>query len=278
MRPLSTAETQAQTMTVNLRRYAAAFVAAVGFSMPASATSFGTDFTDLWFNPAESGWGVNVIQQSGTLFATLFVYGADNSARWYVASDLRGGTTSFSGTLYQTTGPAFSAAWTGNVTVTPVGSMTLAFGSFNSGTLSYTVNGVTVTKAIQRQTFAGNNLAGNYIGGMTATASSCSNSADNGFALITGLLTVTHGGGSPSMRVDFRNNAGVSAQCTFTGPFSASGRLGSITGTYTCTLGSNGTFTMNEVDVGKNGFSATFSGRDQFCTYNGFFGGVRDVL
>ena len=265
-------------MTLNLRRYAAAFLAAIGFAMPASATTFGTDYTDLWFNPAESGWGVNLIQQYETLFATLFVYGADNSARWYVASDLRSGQNSFTGTLYQTTGPAFSAAWTGNVAVNPVGSMTISFSGFNSGTLSYTVNGVTVNKTIQRQTFRANNIAGNYIGGMTATASACSNAADNGFALITGLLTVTHGGGNPSMRVDFRNNAGVAATCTFSGAYSPAGRLASITGTFTCTLGSNGTFTMTEVDVSRNGFTAAFTGRDQFCTYNGFFGGPRDVI
>ena len=265
-------------MTLNLRRYAAAFLAALGFAMPASATTFGTDYTDLWFNPAEQGWGVNVIQQSGTLFATLFVYGADNTPRWYVASDLRGGQNSFSGTLYQTSGPAFSAAWTGNATVTAVGTMTFSFNAFNTGTLSYSVNGVTVNKTIQRQTFQGNNIAGNYIGGMTATATSCASSADNGFALITGLLTVQHGSGNPTMRVDFRNNAGVSATCTFTGPYVAAGRLGTISGTFSCTLGSNGTFTMSEVDVSKNGFTAVFTGRDQFCTYNGYFGGPRDVI
>lgn len=265
-------------MTISLRRHAAAFLAAIGFAMPASATTFGTDFTDLWFNPAEQGWGVNVIQQSGTLFATLFVYGADSTPRWYVASDLRGGGTSFSGTLYQTNGPAFSAPWTGGAAVNAVGSMTFNFSGFNSGTLTYVVNGVTVNKSIQRQTFAGNNIAGNYIGGMTATASSCANAADNGFALITGLLTVQHGSGNPTMRVDFRNNAGVAAQCTFTGPYVAAGRLGSIGGTFTCTLGSNGTFTMTEVDVSRNGFTAAFTGRDQFCSYNGYFGGIKDVI
>lgn len=265
-------------MTLNLRRYAAAFLAAVGFAMPASATTFGTDYTDLWFNPAEQGWGVNVIQQYETVFATLFVYGADNSARWYVASDLRGGQNSFSGALYQTTGPAFSAAWTGNAVVTPVGSMTLSFNSFNTGTLSYVVNGVTVNKTIQRQTFRNNNIAGNYIGGMTATSTSCASSADNGFALITGLLTVQHGTGNPTMRVDFRTNSGVAAQCNFTGTYAAAGRLGTITGNFTCSLGSVGTFTMTEVDASKNGLTATFSGRDQFCTYNGYFGGPRDVI
>lgn len=269
-------------MKSTLRHYAAAMVAALGFTLPASATTYGTDYTDLWWAaPAgsENGWGINLIQQYETLFATLFVYGADNSARWYVASDLRGSQTSFSGTLYQTTGPAFSAPWSGAATPTAVGSMSISFSGSNAGTLTYTVNGVTVSKSIQRQTWRPNNIAGNYIGGMTATASSCGNPADNGFALITGLLTVQHGGGgSASMRVDFRNAAGTSATCTFSGGYTPQGRLGTVSGSYSCTLGSNGTFTMTEVDVSRNGFNATFSGRDQFCTYTGYFGGVRDVL
>jgi len=265
-------------MKSTLRHYAAAAVAALGFSLPASATTYGTDYTDLWWNPAENGWGINLIQQYGTIFATLFVYGTDNSPRWYVASQLEGSPNSFSGTLYQTTGPAFSAPWTGGQPPTAVGSMSVAFSGSNSGTLTYTVNGVTVSKTIQRQTWRNNNLGGNYIGGMTAIASSCGNPADNGFALITGLLTVQHGASSASMRVDFRNSAGTSATCTFTGGYTPQGRLGTVSGTYSCTLGSTGTFTMTEVDVSRNGFSATFSGQDQFCRYNGYFGGVRDVL
>ena len=266
-------------MKSTLRHYAAAAVATLGLCLPASATSYGTDYTDLWWNPNENGWGINLIQQYGTLFATLFVYGTDNSARWYVASQLEGSPSSFSGTLYQTTGPAFSAPWTGGSPPTAVGSMSVSFSGPNAGTLTYTVNGVTVSKSIQRQNWRNNNLGGNYIGGMTATASSCGNPADNGFALITGLLTVQHGGGSSaSMRVDFRNSAGTSATCTFTGTYTPQGRLGTVSGTYSCTLGSTGTFTMTEVDVSRNGFSATFSGQDQFCRYNGYFGGVRDVL
>lgn len=266
-------------MKSTLRHYAAAMVAALGFCLPASATSYGTDYTDLWFNPNESGWGINLIQQYETLFATLFVYGADNSARWFVASDLRGSQNSFTGTLYQTTGPAFSAPWTGGQPPVAVGSMSISFSGPSAGTLTYTVNNATVSKSIQRQTWRPNNIGGNYIGGMTAIASNCGNSADNGFALITGLLTVQHGGGSSaSMRVDFRNAAGTSATCTFSGGFTPEGRLATVSGSYSCTLGSNGTFTMREVDVTRSGFTATFTGSDQFCTYNGYFGGVRDVL
>lgn len=264
-----------------LRLFAASFFAALALPFGASATTYGTDYTDLWYNPAESGWGVNVIQQYDTLFATLFVYGTDGSARWFVASDMRGSQNGFSGTLYQTTGPAFSAPWTGGVNVTPVGSMTFAFSSWNAGTLTYTVNGVTVVKSVQRQTFRGNALAGNYLGGMTVLGSSCASPSDNGLAfLATGRMLVS-GSTSVTIRVEFTSAAGQAGVCTFSGNFAAAGRLGQVAGNFSCQAGSaqsSGTFTMSEVEASRNGFNATFSGRDQFCTLNGYFGGVRDVL
>ncbi len=52
------------------------------------------------------------------------------------------GTIRYSGTLYRTTGPAFDARpWTA-VTNVPVGTMSVEFTDGNSGTLTYTVNGV----------------------------------------------------------------------------------------------------------------------------------------
>ena len=35
---------------------------------------------------------------------------------------------------------------------------------------------------------------------------------------------------------------------------------------------------MSEIAGSANGFNAKFTGSDNLCTYNGFFGGVRDVL
>ncbi len=65
-----------------------------------------------------------------------------------------GSSASFSGTLYRTTGPAFDAVpWT-PIASTPVGTMSFSFTDGNDGTLTYSVDGVTVTKAIQRETFA----------------------------------------------------------------------------------------------------------------------------
>jgi hypothetical protein len=114
-----------------------------------------TNYQDLWWNPAESGWGLNIAHQSDVLFATLFTYDASGKGMWLVMSNgNRIGTASFSGTLYRTTGPAFNASpWTA-ATSSAVGTMTLSFANGNSGTLTYAVDGVQVVKSIQRQVFS----------------------------------------------------------------------------------------------------------------------------
>ena len=265
------------------KRHAAAFVATLLVSLPAAATNYGTDHTDLWWNPAESGWGVNVIQQWDTLFATLFVYGADGSVRWFVASNLVGSPDSFSGTLYQTTGPYFGGPFNPAAVNAPaVGSMTLAFNSPDTGTLSYSVNGVSVVKSIQRQTFRTDNLTGHYLGGLTANGTGCSGVA-NGPILIFDTLTVSQSGNSISMRVDFFSRTGQQSSCTFNGTLAPSGRQSNIGGgSFSCTTGgapsNSGTFAIGAVTSGPTGFSGSFSGHDQFCTYNGQFGGVKDVI
>ena len=35
-----------------------------------------TNYQDLWWNPAESGWGVNFTHQGDIIFATWFTYDA----------------------------------------------------------------------------------------------------------------------------------------------------------------------------------------------------------
>ena len=113
------------------------------------------NYTDLWWNPAESGWGVNLTHQGDILFATLFTYAPDGRDLWLVGPALRRQSDGrFTGELFRTTGPAFSAQpWT-PIAATGVGAMTLAFANGENGTLAYTFNGVPVTKSITRQVFA----------------------------------------------------------------------------------------------------------------------------
>ena len=112
-----------------------------------------------WRSPAasESGWGVNITQQGGILFATWFTYDTDGSGMWLVMSEGRSvGTDAYTGTLFRTTGPAFSASPfnPSQVVVTPVGTASFSFSDANNGTFNYTVNGITQSKAITRQVYS----------------------------------------------------------------------------------------------------------------------------
>jgi hypothetical protein len=113
---------------------------------------------DLWWNPAESGWGINFAQQRDILFATLFTYDASGRATWYVMSAGRKQSDgSYAGELYRTTGPAFNAAPfqpIGPAQIRQVGTMQVRFGDGESGTLTYSVDGTTVVKSILRQVFS----------------------------------------------------------------------------------------------------------------------------
>lgn len=114
-----------------------------------------TNYQDLWWVSTESGWGLNITHQDNTLFATLFTYGSNGQGMWLVMSaGVRQADGSYVGDLYRTTGPAFNAnPWTA-ISVTRVGTMTLRFTGGESGTLTYSVDGASVTKTIARQLFS----------------------------------------------------------------------------------------------------------------------------
>jgi serine protease len=116
------------------------------------------NYQDLWWAAppgAESGWGLNVIQQGSTIFATWFTYDHDGSPLWLSLSAVAVGGKAFSGTLYRTSGPPFDAVPfdPSRVARTPVGTGTLLFANGNAATFTYTVNGYTGAKSITRQVF-----------------------------------------------------------------------------------------------------------------------------
>ena len=117
--------------------------------------SFEPNVQDLWWNPLESGWGINLAHQENTIFATLFTYDAAGRGMWLVMPEGAPDATGvFRGALFRTRGPAFDAQpWTA-ISFTQVGTMSLDFAHGNSATLTYTVDGVPVTKQITRQVFS----------------------------------------------------------------------------------------------------------------------------
>jgi hypothetical protein len=123
-----------------------------------------TNYTDLWWKADESGWGLNITHQDNILFGTLFTYAnasasaTNNTGLWFVmSSGARQSDGSYLGDLYRTTGPAFNAVpFTpiGPSDMTVVGTMRLRFSDGNNGTLTYTVDGTTVSKPITRIPFS----------------------------------------------------------------------------------------------------------------------------
>jgi hypothetical protein len=117
-----------------------------------------TNYQDLWWNAppgSESGWGLNITHQGDTLFVTWFTYDLDSTPLWLSATAPKTGPGVYSGTLYRTTGPAFSATpWNpAGVTLAPVGTLTLTFADGNNAAFAYTVNGISQAKSITRQVF-----------------------------------------------------------------------------------------------------------------------------
>lgn len=276
-------------MTSRIRRFAAAFatlLASFAIATPASAsTTYSTDYTDLWYTSTESGWGVNIIQQGQVIFVSLFVFDGASLPRWYFASSVTPSSpTNWSGTFYRTQGTSFAAPWNPAQAgpPTPVGTITLNFTSPTTGTMAYSVDGIQVTKAITRISFAPDTLTGTYLGGLLANVAQCSSNTPGGY-FIADRLVVDHSNQSlPRFTVDFFVNGNTATECVFQGAYTQQGRMGTIqSGAWSCSGGANnaGTFTMTEIQATQNGLSAKFSGKDQFCSsITGYFGGVKDVL
>ncbi len=102
-----------------------------------------TNYQDLWWVPGgeESGWGVNLVHQGDTIFATWYTYDLDGTPLWLSGLMQRVGATDvYAGPLLRTSGPRFddyrSADLEPNQTV---GSATLTFTNGNDATFTYTV-------------------------------------------------------------------------------------------------------------------------------------------
>ena len=119
-----------------------------------SANSPAFDYTDLWWNPTESGWGVSLTQQSNIIFAAWYAYDASGNPIWYAATNCPVTATGCSGPLFRFTGGApLTSPWRGANPAVPVGNITFAFTDPANGTMSYTVNGVSSSRAITRQVY-----------------------------------------------------------------------------------------------------------------------------
>lgn len=158
---------------------------------PAAAA---VDYTDIWWNADESGWGVNFVQSDDFIFATFFIYGAGKKPKW-VSAQLRKNAFDWAGPVYATTGTDFSKPWDpANNGVQKVGDARFEPTGGSTGRLSYAIEGITVDKHIARQTLTAIPLEGFYNAQVVYKTSSCSNPDGNQGVAVALDLTVTRAG------------------------------------------------------------------------------------
>jgi hypothetical protein len=125
--------------------------ALLAFALPAAAQSApATNYSDMWYLPSESGWGVSFVQHAGTheVYAVWYTYdprepdgtGAGNFRPLWIV--MAGGTwtspTTVTGPVYVLHGTPFNQGGS-NRAINPVGSFTFNFTDASNGRFTYNI-------------------------------------------------------------------------------------------------------------------------------------------
>jgi len=259
-------------------RFVALGVAALALASPAFGTAFSTNNSDIYNATNESGWAIELVQQADVIFATIYTYDANMNPIFYSATLFPGGTGAsgnaiWTGDLYVTKGSWFGAPFEpSKLPPRKVGAMNYVPQDITGGTVSFTVDGVLVTKQISRVTLRLDDYSGVYQGTYKIVASGCTNPSDNGPFYINAVFTVTQG--TNALTVVTSESDGNS--CTYPGDYVQSGQFGDSLGSFTCTNGIKGSNRFFEMNVTPTDFRGRISGTDNFgCTLTGSFAGIR---
>jgi hypothetical protein len=226
------------------------------------------DVTGLWFDEHHPGWGLGLVQQNDTVFATLFTYDANGAPSWLVATLQVGQDSTFGpspcanvsllGPLYQTRWPLFGSTSNpqGSMQVQTVGTLSVGISTTSSGIggcdrnileIGYTINGVLNGAKVTHQTWSSNQarLYGQYAAGLALhfTGAPCPPNAPSieGFTPGSQQLSMSiaaDDANPPGVRLTW--GTGIDTVCQIDGTYSQNGQLGSIAGTLSCGAVGNG--------------------------------------
>lgn len=210
-------------------------------------------YQDLWWNAAESGWGINIVHQGDTLVGTWYIYDTDGKPMWLLGVLTQSGTASYSGTVHRYAGPGYNLAAFDPQSVAETGVGSAQFNVLGNAraAVTYVVNGETIVKNVVRQTYAAPPLNDVFIMAARRVRSGCADPSQNGtyyvynrafdFYLADGTLSVGYGS------VDASNNFVMS--CSAIGPVALTGSFAGFSAPFACTSGAAGTLTITDLQT-----------------------------
>ena len=215
------------------------------FLLFAPLRALAIDYSDIWWNPSEPGWGVNIAQSDNFIFATFFVYGPNNMPIWYAGNLSKDSNGNYTGGLFTTTG-----TYLGTVPYNPsqfvatqVGVATFSPTAADTAVLSYNVGAVNVVKNIQRQTLTVIALGGTYSGGQVGAYSGSGCNLGNYVDYFDAQVTQLNDG---SATLVFSFVSGLT--CTLSGTLLQAGMLYSIpNANYSCSDGLNTNASLTQI-------------------------------
>ena len=242
------------------------------------------EYTDVYYDPAESGWGFFLVQSDTFQFLAFFIYGSDGKPTWYVAllGDDGTGTDTYTGQIFATTGTYFPLPWNpAQYSPTAAGTATFKATDSYHAMFTYTVNGVgTVTKTVQRQTLTPYVLSGNYSGSLVGSISACGNPAQNvpSFTYSFNLTVTQVDDSSATLTFTIVDPTGPfnNAVCTFSGAIAHFGRLYQMANaSYSCPLSHATAAVINQFHPSGQGIEGRWRADDGGgCAESGHFSAV----
>jgi hypothetical protein len=259
---MNTLETRSSIARRFSRLVLALVVACLTGSVSAQGDYLGTLFSGLWVAVGESGEGVTATHEEPVIFLTFFVYRADRTPYWLTATVIRGPNSGnsfvYTGDLYETSGPGISPGPfnSGSVTYRKVGTASWVSADGLTVTLTFSIDGVVITKTLQRFTLHNLDFSGTYAGAVAYETQGCTPPSLNGTRVINyGVTTVSQPPGSLTFVFQ-----GAGSTCTFSGTYLQLGSWGNADGPLSCNDGTTGHLTLFAMQRTVAGFTAGFGG------------------
>jgi hypothetical protein len=271
---------------VRAARIAALGLATLAFGSPALGSAFRNDNTGLYNAVGESGWAVAFEQQGDAITATIYTYESNGQSMWYSATlffdqNLFFLGDSWIGDLYATTGPWFGAPFDASkIAYRKVGTLNFIQEFTDGGVVNFTIDGVAVSKHIQRWTFRLDDYTGTYRG-LYKMISECGDPRNptESTSYIDATITITQAASS----LTIVTNESTGNSCTYTGDYRQSGQVGESQGRFVCTNGLSGgnvgaVSFYHDMNVTPTDFRGQISGVNSLgCELSGNVVGIRQL-